>query len=206
MIKNYKKMENGVIKQLHIKDKIDYNFDYVSNSYDRYGEKVNYISYLRLGYLLGSIGEIPNSILDVGYGNGSFLNSCKNIIPNCYGNDISNYDLPNDVEFVDNIFSNHYDVITFFDSLEHFYDIDFVENLKCNYILISVPWCHYYSDEWFEKWKHRRSDEHIYHFNDESLISFMMEKGFSKINTSHMEDTIRKGDKKNILTGIFKKI
>lgn len=206
MLDNYKILKNGVIKQLNINNQVDYNIDYVTNSYDNYGEKVNYISFLRLGYLLGVINEIPNSILDVGYGNGAFLKACKNIIKNCYGNDVSDYNLPMDINFVSDIFSQHYDVITFFDSLEHFHDINFVKDLKCNYVLISVPCCHYYSDEWFENWKHRRPDEHIFHFNENSLNEFMVECGFQKMSNSFVEDTIRKGEEKNILTGIFKKL
>ena len=76
-LSNYTKLENGVIKQKNV-NKIEYNYEY-SNKYNNYGEKSNYLSYLRLGVLLGSINKIPSSILDVGYGNGSFLNASKNI-------------------------------------------------------------------------------------------------------------------------------
>ncbi len=182
MIENYKILKNGVIKQDKIlKNKIQYDFDYVNNRYNSYGEKGKYISYLRLGHIIGSIGKIPNSILDVGYGNGDFLNVCKKMIPKCYGNDLSNYQLEDGIEFVSNIEDSFFDVITFFDSLEHFENIDFVQNLKCNYICISLPWCHNFSDSWFLNWKHRREDEHIYHFNEESLTNFMFEMGFEKI-------------------------
>jgi hypothetical protein len=206
MLDNYKMLKSGVIKQIDVVNQVDYNLEYVSNSYDSYGEKVNYISFLRLGYLLGVIDEIPNSILDIGYGNGAFLKACKNVIKNCYGNDISDYNLPADVNFIDDIFIDYYDVITFFDSLEHFHDIEFVKKLKCKYILISVPCCHYYSDDWFKNWKHRRPDEHIFHFNENSLNDFMIDCGFEKMSISFVEDTIRKGEEKNILTGIFRKI
>jgi hypothetical protein len=206
MLDNYKMLKSGVIKQIDVVNQVDYNLEYVSNSYDSYGEKVNYISFLRLGYLLGVINEIPNSILDIGYGNGAFLKACKNVIKNCYGNDISDYNLPVDVNFIDDIFIDYYDVITFFDSLEHFHDIEFVKKLKCKYILISVPCCHYYSDDWFKNWKHRRPDEHIFHFNENSLNDFMIDCGFEKMSISFVEDTIRKGEEKNILTGIFRKI
>jgi hypothetical protein len=206
MLQNYKILENGIIKQIKINKKIEYDQNYIKNSYDNYGEKVNYISYLRLGYLIGSLGFVPKSILDVGYGNGIFLKNAKNIIPNCYGNDITDYNLPDNIIFIKNIFSQHFDVITFFDSLEHFDDIEFIKKLNCDYILISLPWCTYKSDEWFEKWKHRRPDEHLFHFNDLSLIKFMEECGYNLINITNIEDTIRKStEEKNILTGIFKK-
>jgi hypothetical protein len=202
---NYIKLDNGIIKQKQIKTKREYNEDYIKNSYNSYGENVKKMSYLRLGYLLGSIGYIPNSLLDVGYGNGSFLEVSSDIIKECYGNDISNYKLPNNIKFVENIKNDFYEVITFFDSLEHFEDISFINELKCKYIMISLPWCHYFSDEWFTNWKHRREDEHIYHFNDISLIKFMEENGYKVVNTSNFEDIIRKpiDNNKNILSAIF---
>lgn len=202
MIVNYEIDHNGVIFQKQ-KEVITYDPAYVSIRYDSYGELSNYMAHLRLGFIVGAIGKIPDSVLDVGYGNGAFLNVCTNIITQCYGNDISGYRIPEKCTFVKDIAKEHFDVITFFDSLEHFEDLSFVRNLKCNYICISVPWCHYYSDEWFERWKHRRPNEHLHHFNKESLVSFMHESGFKLITHNCIEDTIRKGDPKNILTAIF---
>ena len=209
MLENYEKLPNGVIKQKEIINTIQsYNVEYVSERYNTYGEKGLQMAYLRLGYLLGSIDEEIKSVLDVGYGNGDFLKVCSDIIQNCYGNDISNYPLPDKCVFVENIFENEYDVTCFFDSLEHFEEIDFVSKLKSKYVYISLPWCHNKSDEWFSNWKHRREDEHLWHFNDESLVNFMLEMGYEKIRISNVEDAIRKpiNEDKNILTGLFKKI
>ncbi len=207
-MQNYEFLSNGIIKQKNIK-KIEYNYDY-SNQYNSYGEKSNYLSYLRLGVLLGNLENIPNSILDVGYGNGSFLNASQKIIKNCYGNDISDYPVPSGTIKVNNLFDSHYDVICFFDSLEHFENIDFIKNLDCDYIFISLPWCHFFSEEWFLNWYHLRPNEHLYHFNDKSLINFFKENGYENIYIGNFEDTIRKNeftDKyPNILSGIFKKI
>ena len=79
-LENYETLPNGIIKQINV-EKIEYNIDY-SNKYNNYGENSNYLSHLRLGVLLGTINKIPKSILDVGYGNGSFLNCAKKIIKN----------------------------------------------------------------------------------------------------------------------------
>jgi hypothetical protein len=209
MLNNYEILPNGVIKQKEIIKTIkEYNVDYVSERYNTYGEKGLQMSYLRLGYLLGSINEDLNSVLDIGYGNGDFLKVCSKKIKNCFGNDISNYPLPDECVFVDDIFKNEYDLICFFDSLEHFEEIEFVSKLNTKYVCISLPWCHNKSDEWFENWKHRREDEHLWHFNDNSLVNFMVEMGYELVNVSNVEDTIRKpsNEDKNILTGIFKKI
>jgi len=73
MLSNYQKLENGVIRQIEKSDLINYNYDYVNNSYNTYGELGLRMAHLRTGYLIGSLGFIPNSILDIGYGNGDFL-------------------------------------------------------------------------------------------------------------------------------------
>ena len=208
MIENYTILPNGVIKQIEIVNKIkEYDKKYVDDRYNSYGEKGMQMAYLRLGYLLGGKTEDIKSILDVGYGNGDFLKACSSINTKRYGNDISNYQLPEGSTFVEDILKNEYDVVCFFDSLEHFEDITFVKDLKTKYLYISVPECHNFSDEWFRDWKHRREDEHLWHFNRESLINFMDECGFGWVRTSNVEDIIRNNgkDESNILTGIFKK-
>jgi len=205
-LNNYEKLENGIIKQKTV-NKIKYNYAY-SNIYNSYGEKANYLSYLRLGILLGALNHNPDSILDVGYGNGSFLKCASNKIINCYGYDISDYPVPDGIIKVNSILDTHFNVICFFDSLEHFDDISIIKNLNCDYIFISVPWCHYNSDEWFLNWKHRRPNEHLWHFNDTSLVNFFKENGYEKIYLGNFEDTIRKNlndNQPNILSAIFKK-
>lgn len=208
MIDNYTKLKNGLIKQEKIfTSKRHYDVNYINNSYNNYGEKTMQMSFLRLGYIIGSIGRIPNNILDIGFGNGEFLKTSSKIIDKCYGNDVSNYPIPENAIFVDNIYTDTYDVVTFFDVLEHFEDIYEIKNLKCNFIVISVPWCHNFSDEWFLKWKHRRPDEHLWHFDEKSIIKFFEEIGFELINKCNIEDSIRKpiDCNPNILTCTFRK-
>lgn len=209
MIEGYEKLPNGVIKQTKIFNEImTYDTDYI-DTYERLGELGKQMAYLRLGYILGSLGHKPNTILDVGYGNGDFLRAVNGFGIESYGSDISGFPTPKGVEFVrwHEVFFRHYNVITFFDCLEHFEDISFVEDLSCHYIVISLPCCHYDSDEWFQNWKHRKPDEHLYHFNGESLTNFMSEMGYMPIRIGSPEDAIRKpvDNKTNILTGIFKK-
>ena len=164
------------------------------------------MAYLRLGNIIGTLGRVPESILDVGYGNGSFLKVCTNIIPECYGHDISSYPVPEGCREIHNIVEGEYDVITFFDSLEHFEDIEFVKELKCKAVCISVPHCHYPDDdEWFKNWKHRRPHQHLWHFNIKSLESFMDRMGYMLLSSSNLEDTIRKNHNQKQTTSIFKK-
>jgi len=206
MLKNYEKDHNGVIKQIDRKPFV-YDIDYIKHGYDDRHAPVDNMSFLRLGYLLSNLGFVPNNLLDVGYGNGIFLHTAKRIIKNCYGYDIPPAYPIKGVQVIEDIYSDHYDVVCFFDSLEHFEDIYEIKKIKCEYILISLPWCHYLSESWFENWKHRKPDEHLWHFNLDSLNKFMSEIGYEYLCHSNIEDAIRKpvDDLENILTAIYKK-
>jgi Methyltransferase domain len=208
MLANYKRHTNGLISQVSCKP-FPYGFDY-SDNYNKLGELGQRMAHLRLGYLLGSIGKIPENIIDVGYGNGDFLKVASQIVPTCYGTDVGNsYPLPEKAKFVpaSELYSRKFEVVCFFDVLEHFDNIYDIANIDTEYFCISLPNCDYKSDEWFESWKHRKPDEHLWFFDEHSLVNFMDEIGYDKVNTSYIEDTIRKdvNNSPNILSGIFKK-
>jgi hypothetical protein len=207
MLDNYKMYDDGRVRQIETKPFVyDYSYSDIYNS-EQYKLNSKLISYLRYGYIVGSIGRTPTSILDVGYGNGEFLLAASNQVIDCFGYDVSDYPIPDGIQRSPSMFDRKYDVITFFDSLEHFPDIDFVKELKCNFVCISVPNCFYFSDEWFDNWKHRKPDEHIWHFNYQALVGFMGANGYWLVNSTDVEDTIRKNNQpySNILTCVFKK-
>lgn len=203
----YEINQDGVIHQKVIRNLMVYDAKYIEK-YDNYGYYNDEMSYLRLGFLLGTIKEKISKILDIGYGNGSFLKISKTLIENCYGYDISGYPLPENVLKIDNIFEDSYDVICFFDVLEHLDNIEVVKNLNTKYIYITIPWCHFFSEDWFMNWKHRRFDEHLWHFNDITLDNFMNRMGYVRItNVVNIEDSIRKSiyNYSNIMTCIYQK-
>lgn len=208
MISNYRKTQDGVIEQVE-RNPFNYNIDYSDSRYSIFNDRGNILN-LRLGYIIGTIGKIPESLMDVGYGNGDFQEACKGCIPVLYGNDIPPaYPLPEGVLSVEDITKQEVEVITFFDSLEHFQDIEFVKDLKCKYVVISLPWCYGGdNDTWFENWKHRKPDEHLYHFTEKSLTAFMKRQGYSLINFCNLEDKVRvdKTLSPNILTATFYKV
>jgi len=217
-MENYKIEANGVLHQVQkIGDSVvSYDTTYVDSRYNTYGVLGMQMAYLRVGYVYGKLKNYLNpkfSVLDVGYGNGDYLKAFSSLIgaENCFGSDISNYPLPEGINHVE-IFKEC-DVISFFDVLEHFDDISFIKDLNCNYLVISVPNCKDYHslafENWFSGWKHRRPNEHIWHFSVSSLVSFFETHGYLHIDTSYLEDAIRKPsdntNNPNILTCIFKK-
>ena len=203
MLDGYTKLDNGVIFQSDLKCTMKYDDTYIQKSYK--DDAMLNIAYLRLGFLLGA-GIEKGSILDVGYGFGHFLKLCKKFGFDTYGIEVNDHDIS---DFASKgSFDQYYDTITFFDSLEHFQSIDFVKDLKCKNLIISLPWCHYFSDEWFKNWKHRKYGEHLWHFSESSLINFLNEQGF-KINViSNVEDSLRTpvDEHQNILTVVANKL
>jgi hypothetical protein len=209
MLENYELTQDGVVKQINYTP-FKYSKEYSDIRYtNKHSDRGNILN-LRFGYIVGSIGKIPESIMDVGYGNGDFLSSCKPFIKKLYGNDIEPaYPLEEDIKFVKDITQQYAEVITFFDCLEHFDDIDFMKNLQCDYVIIGVPWCYNSADDnWFSNWRHLNPDEHLHHFDEKSLKTFMNRQGYTLINYCNIEDKIRVDNKleKNILTACFKKI
>lgn len=210
MLQNYNRDEFGVIHQIK-SNKFNYDSNYIEHSYcsPEMQRATENMANLRLGYIIGTLGDYQaKSILDVGYGNGAFLNVAKRYFDRCSGYDvIDNRYLPVGVTREDNITDNYYDVVTFFDSLEHCESLDFIKQIECEFLVVSLPWCHYLSDSWFEQWKHRKPDEHLHHFNSISLTNFMEDKGFEYINCCNVEDVIRTpvDNLPNILTATFRK-
>lgn len=128
------------------------------------------------------------------------------MIEKCYGFDVTDYPLPENVEFASDWKTKSVDVITFFDVLEHFDDPYMIKDLKASYISLSFPWCNYKSDAWFESWKHRKPNEHLWFFDEKSIYKFAETTGYTVINHSNIEDTIRKStDSPNILSVVLRK-
>ena len=204
-IENYFMDDFGIIHQI---EKKPYSFDY-GKERDNYGEKSHYLSHLRLGYIMGAIPGIEHykSILDVGYGNGDFLRAAQRHFEVVGGMDIVWDYLPFGCVKQESITDTYYDIITFFDALEHFDDINVISELRCKYIVISLPNCKSKDVNWFMNWKHRKPDEHLHHFDELAMYKFLNARGFRVIKSGYMEDVIRKGaEPKNILTVIAERI
>ena len=99
----------------------------------------------------GESGEVVcRDLGDVGYGDGNFLSKAKSVVQDCFGYDIPPvFPLPQGVKRIDNITGAYYDVVTFYNSLEHMPELDFLQKIQCKYLVVTVPWCHYFSEEWF---------------------------------------------------------
>ena len=207
---NYVEDEHGVLLQVS-PDPFEYTDAYMDVYHSIGEEGLTKMSRLRFENICDSIGFTPESILDIGYGSGSFLKYCAKMGVKAFGNDICKYKMPPWTMFAE-LDDTSYDVITMFDTLEHFHDVSFLDVIKPKYLVITVPWLPHrrWAGEQFQNWKHRKPNEHIRHFDIQSLKCFIESYGYNMMYVSNIEDRIRRPDNiyghPNILTEIFKRI
>lgn len=200
----------GAIRQIGGAAKV-YDADYVAH-YDQLDCRP--LSELRFNHLVRHC-ELPRyfRLLDFGCGNGSFLLNAKanaKYRPDVFAHDISGYPLPPELVrlTMEDMHPVAFDVVTFFDSLEHIENpLSVLRELHMNYMVVSVPWCHARTlgPAWFAGWKHRKPGEHLWYFDAASLCELMGQAGFVPRAIGNPEDAIRKpvDHRPNILTGVF---
>jgi hypothetical protein len=153
------------------------------------------------------------NVLDIGCGTGAFLEAMRLISPqvDLHGHDISPYPLP---DFINRVGANwtaqEWDVVTFFDSLEHFDSLDFVRQMRARTVVVSLPWYHScLGPEWFRDWKHRRPGEHLWHFDPLSLANLFTKARLRAVWLGNPEDEVRLPEPDaqgpNILTMVFRR-
>lgn len=147
---------------------------------------------LRLGVLEAFTGVRRSSLLDFGCGTNHFARLAARDGWAAYGHDVVNGDEGPRVTW-DDALALTWNVVTFFDSLEHLpHPAGTIQALRPETLMISLPECHYPDCEpWFMPWRHRRPHEHLWHWNRRSLDVFLSNLGYKLLALSTFEDTIR---------------
>ncbi len=142
MIENYEIDRFGVIHQIE-SEPITYDKAYISYYEDKSDQTIK-LGYQRLGWILGLLNRVPASVLEIGYGMGTFI-KVEQItgVPTCVGCDIADYPLPEGVAFQnwDKVLTHSWDLAAMFDVLEHIPDLTFLERLDAKHLAIAVPYC-----------------------------------------------------------------
>jgi hypothetical protein len=197
---------------------ISYDADYIK-TYESYPTRD--MSFLRLGALLSHVdSHDPESrmmgeprqrtLLDIGYGNGEFARLAKDAGFDAYGSDVHGVDYG--VKDVALDHAGRWDVVTMFDSIEHFPDFSVLRQLmvRTDMLLISTPLRPAgetsFTGRWWDGWHHFKPGEHLHYFSRKSLARLLQGFGMKQLK---VEDAIRKSPsltEPNILMGVFKRM
>jgi hypothetical protein len=193
--------ETGALKSISREVTAKYDHAYVAR-YENYPQAE--LSKIRASIVMEYVKNF-DTICDVGFGTGAFLSEIGHANPmtSLHGFDVSPYPPPYFVRIEPQWQEKEWDVVTFFDSLEHFVELP---KVRAKFAVVSVPWFHNFENEqWFEDWKHRRPGEHLWHFNSASLRTVFKRMGMKEIYCGNPEDKIRKSTDglPNILTMVF---
>jgi hypothetical protein len=178
--------------------RVAYAADYLS-TYDRYPAET--MSQVRLAFVKAFMAK--GRLLDVGYGQGHFVKLARRTGFDAYGNDVHGVDCG--VREVDLNHGAAWDLVTFFDSLEHFPSLEPVRGLigRSKYVVVSLP-CR---PVWFPErldWKHFKPGEHLHYFCEDSLDRLFGSK--RRLISTDVEDVIRGSGPegvRNILTAVY---
>lgn len=202
----YAVLQTGAIKHLNpTVYTYDAAYSAVYNT-PEYKAKSDMLQMLRMGFVQGAHGRRICELQDIGYGNGAFLNHAKQFVSIAYGKDVTDVPVPDGCHRSDEY--EQVSVMTFHDCLEHFHCLNFVRDLECETLVVSLPNCPFakLGRGWFEKeYPHRKPSEHIYHFSSASLDETMRLLNWKTVATSYHETIIRNRYPFNILSMAFKR-
>ena len=198
------------------KTRVSYDRVYVASRYDVYSTTPA-MSRLRRNVIEGVLGlheSIPESarlgmgtmplikgrVLDVGYGNGSFIREMREHGWDAYGNDVNptEYEGVRQVPLPANGDLLQWRAITFFDSLEHFESLEVIRKVGAytGWIFVSCPACPIWfpaSQDRNVTWKHYLPGEHHHYFHSASLVRLFSSKDVEArlAYLDYPEDSIR---------------
>jgi hypothetical protein len=166
-----------------------YNSDY-AHQYDNRPHQE--MSRIRWDFIQKNLNLAPGSkVLDVGYGNGSFLKYAQaHGGADIYGIDLHGEDfgVP-EVQFGTAI---EFDLVCFFDSLEHFDNFDLPHSLQTKNVIVSIPNAPDFLLKAPQDWRHYKPGEHLHYFSHESLDLCLFHAGLKhKIVEGYPEDALR---------------
>lgn len=182
-----------------------YNQKYITERYDAYATTMS-MSWLRLGLVRSFVSG--GRLLDIGYGNGSFIKVAERAKFEAFGFDVHGLGKKYYVKEAP-INKGKWDIVTLFDSIEHFDDLSPIKSLddRSPFIIVSTP----YRPHFFPcslDWKHFRPGEHLHYFSRSSLCA--MFPTHDLVLFTDIEDAIRGTCKvqgwdpfNNIMTCVF---
>lgn len=202
--------QDRIIKHINWMDfpRREYNREYLDKYRAIPESQLTEMGILRIQTLEDIVGRLNHkSIYELGFGTGYFLKQCAAQMMECHG-----YDVANDLHWVETYTPNcriEADIFCAFDVIEHLDDLDdLFDHVLSEWVFLSVPWLPMDLST-FETWRHRRPDEHIWHFDEVSLPRFLRFYDYQLRYLGNPEDALRIGEREgqpNILTVIAKRL
>lgn len=150
------------------------------------------MSDIRLGVLKKTELADDLNVLDIGYGNGSFVKTITRAGYAGYGTDVHGEDFGISEVVLSEIHPDQFDCVTFFDSLEHFNDLKLVQHMRPQFVIVSIPNRHDHLMFEPESWRHYKPGEHLHYFSQHSLSVFMKRwAGYELQYAGYDEDALR---------------
>lgn len=183
----------------------EYNQKYITERYDAYDTTTS-MSWLRLGLVRSFVSG--GRLLDIGYGNGSFLKAAGKAKFEAHGYDVHGLGDRYGVKEA-SLDEGKWDVVTLFDSIEHFDDLSAIRTFddRSPFIIVSTPYRPSFFPDFLD-WKHFRPGEHLHYFSKVSLS--VLFPSHELILVSDIEDAVRgsckiqgRDDFNNIMTCVF---
>lgn len=132
-----------------------------------------------------------SKILDIGYGNGAFLKYVQKLGMDVYGIDVHGQDYG--IKEVTYDVDIEYDLVCFFDSLEHLPSFSPLFQLNMKNMVVSIPFVPPFFLGSPLSWKHYKPGEHLHYFSPNSL-SYLVSLLGGKYSLELMEDGFPEDD------------
>src|SRR5260370_5205474 len=102
------------------------------------------------------------------------------------------------------------DVHAVLDVLDLIPVLSFLERMATSTLAVAVPYCRWreLGDDWFRGWRMRLPDEHLHHFDPDSLCALLNHHGYRCVDLNTFEDglRLREGESgPNISCGFFQR-
>lgn len=131
------------------------------------------------------------AVVDFGIGDGAFITARG---ASTYGYDVN----PAGIEWLQeqrkyiDYYSHKHEAVSFWDALEHVYDIEGTVSHIVKYAFVSIPIFH--SGEHCYMSKHYRKDQHVWYFTTKGIIDWFDRQGFDCVEANTEETKIGRED------------
>jgi len=154
------------------------------------------MAFMRIGWICAVIGYENVSkfnVVDIGCGNGMFVECAKKVFKSAYG-----FDLDGESITKEELLKTEWDLIVLTDVIEHMEDIDSIFDINWKYSMISFPETPDVSEfDELRNWRHFKPNEHLYFLKSVGVKEWMERNGCEVICQDCFEDAIRKRWDKN---------